>query len=65
MRAVACALVAALALGACGKYGPPVRTIDRPSGGPKATPAVVVPAPATSDAERCNDPNAAPTEAKP
>ncbi|HKC51211.1 MAG TPA: hypothetical protein VKF60_10500 [Myxococcota bacterium] len=61
---MACALIAVLALGACGKYGPPVRTIDKPPGALKATPAAVS-APATSDAERCNDPNAAPTEAKP
>jgi hypothetical protein len=83
MRLLACALAAALALAACGKYGPPVRTPPTaapgapkaapapvgpetaPPGGPKAAPGSLGTAPATSDTEQCNDPNAVPTEAKP
>lgn len=54
MRIVTLALVAGLALAACGKYGPPVRAHEA---APKPAPAAV--APATSNAEQCDDPNAA------
>ena len=48
---LALALFGALA---CGKYGPPVRSVPAP---PAITPAVSV-APAPADTEECPDPNA-------
>ena len=59
MRAAALAL-AILALAACGKYGPPVRTAPQPAA---ATPAVSA-APLGSDTEECPDPNTPPPEAE-
>jgi hypothetical protein len=54
MRLLACALAAALGLAACGKYGPPVRASEPPP----AKTAPVSAAPATSNTEECQDPNA-------
>jgi hypothetical protein len=73
-RLRACAFAAALALAACGKYGPPVREAPgaKPPGAPNAPPAAAAPngapvsaAPTTSDPQQCSDPNAVPTEATP
>jgi len=50
---------ALLAVAACGKYGPPVRSAGAAS---TATPAVSA-APAASDTEECGDPNAPGTTA--
>jgi hypothetical protein len=61
MRLRACAVAAALAFAACGKYGPPVRA----SSAPPPKPAPVSAAPATSNTEECQDPNAAAAGAKP
>jgi hypothetical protein len=55
MRAAAFAL-GILALAACGKYGPPVRSEPAPA---PPTPAVSA-APPAADTEQCQDPNAPP-----
>jgi len=61
MRFLARAAALALVLSACGKYGPPVRAHETPP--PK--PAPVSAAPAASNTEECQDPNAPAKGAKP